>query len=124
MTKLEIIAETAAYYSNPSNRGKKPEGGCFYLTKDGKMCAFGRCMIDPSYLAGYGGLEDGEFLGANKGVTKHFTQELLKPEYRGHNSSFWSALQNWHDDDSNFTETEISNIGILSLESLRTRHAD
>jgi len=98
-TKLEIIEETATYYSEDTSRRASTNGMCEYLTLDGRMCAVGRCLIDPGAVVG-GGAE--AILGEN-GADK-----LLKEEYRGHDVNFWVYLQLFHDgnywDENGLTE--------------------
>jgi hypothetical protein len=105
----EIINETESIYSDPKNRGLHDNGGCQYLTLDGKMCAVGRCMIKPSV----------DMYGTVSGYDEF--DLLLKPEYCNHPIRFWIDIQNWHDDDSNFTETNISISGITNLKKIRDK---
>lgn len=114
MTKLEIIDETVAYYSDPSKRAYDDAvGHCRYFF-DGKMCAVGRCLIDPhNRLDSVGGSQ--------------FTEDDLKPEYRGHNiseniwgiDSFWACLQEFHDKEDHFDENGISDLGYLYIENMK-----
>lgn len=132
-TKLEIINETVEYYgADPSKRGVKFENGvqvaCRYLTIDGKMCAVGRCMkeptIDMSGAISCGGiyLTDTEAL---VGYTQPVSVEnYLKEEYRGHGDMFWSALQSFHDDISNWTATGLSSVGENYLNYLKKVYSD
>lgn len=104
-TKIEIINETAEFY-NLTNRGiEKGEERCKYKTKDGKMCAVGRCMIDVDWKE--------DFLGGVFGITssKGLLDNFLKPEYQGHPHAFWSELQDFHDEEYNFTHAGLSDSG-------------
>jgi len=103
-TKLEILKETSEYYSDPSKRGISLDGYCEYITLSGKMCAVGRCLLEPSNtLINY----DCLVLEGNPELDEH-----LKVEYRGHTGSmFWKNLQEWHDKYKHFTENGISDEG-------------
>lgn len=94
MTKLEIIEETANYY-NLGNRAENtnPEGKtqCLYLTKDGRMCAVGRTLLDPG-LYGDGGVTD------ICGGSPPTLWNLQKEPYRGHELNFWVDIQVFHDE--------------------------
>lgn len=116
MTKLQIIDETAEYYmADPSRRAfDHTFHFCSYLTKNGNMCAVGRCLIDPSAA------EQQKFVGV------HDFPDLdldLKREYRGHGLNFWSALQDWHDCQTNWNETGLTEMGASHLEVLRATYA-
>lgn len=117
-TKREIIAETAKVYSDPVNRGIDDKQACLYLTPDGKMCALGRCLIDPTIEGGslcYFA-SDGWMIG-----NREWSDDLLKEEYRGHLAEFWEDLQMWHDDDTNFTAIDISILGRRALDTLHLK---
>jgi hypothetical protein len=97
-TKKEIIDETAHYYTEDvSRRAIEPGYGggdkCKYLTSNGKMCAVGRCMVDPSEKMT--GTADRyrreEFSGWST------VEDDLRDEYKGHPIEFWSDLQTLHD---------------------------
>ena len=111
-TKLEIIKETAEFY-NLSNRSFVPEknnpndGNCVYLTSDGKMCAVGRCMINPSQYLNKIEINV-ETLDQS---TKGGLDTLLKEEYRGNGIGFWTDLQRLHDSSLYWTETGLSKSG-------------
>lgn len=114
-TKLEIINETVEYYSvDPV--GRRGTIGvdtrmCRYKTNNGKMCAAGRCMIDPP------GEAETEYIGA-------FTDEVFKEEYRGHDMAFWVDLQTLHDDPEYWNEKGLTNPGKAYLEVLLSLYAD
>lgn len=104
-TKLEIIEETVRYYSeDPSRQSKNhSNGACYYLSPDGKKCAFGRCCIDPKVTW------SGPVYHIFDRETRqeiHY-EDALMPEYRGHGYVFWKELQNLHDlmlDGTGFTK--------------------
>ena len=95
LTQKEIVLETVEYYRT-HKRGLDTGGECSYLTAEGDMCAFGRCVTDPSMLKeGYGVLGQGNI------------EELLKPKYQGHSTGFWGRLQEFHDTWRFWTANEI-----------------
>lgn len=114
-TKLQIINETAAFYgADPSRRGLDDDGGCVYkATVKGvvKHCAVGRCLLKPSARS------NGPVLLVFDG--RAGLDENLKPEYQGHPLSFWADLQNWHDNERNFTKTGLSDRGKKILRELK-----
>lgn len=114
MTKLEIIEETKNFY-NLNNRALSPNGGCAYRNEYGKKCALGRCINQANIdaYATYGGF-------ANALNTKvGGLDNILKPEYHGHEASFWSDLQSLHDYEGYWTETGISESGEQKVEALK-----
>ncbi len=95
-TKIEIIDETAEFYSkNPrSNIG----GSCKYLSDNGAKCAFSRCCTDEGVKTLHETLEGKSVTSQQFGPTDFY----LKDEYKGHDVKFWRALQGFHDDEKNF----------------------
>jgi hypothetical protein len=107
---IAIVKETVAYYGgNPNRRAYINDDGdggvtCVYHAdawagKPERMCAVGRCLIDPA--------------GIQRRYSSMSVQQLenelgwefdpsFKPEYRGLPVEFWDLLQNWHDDAHNF----------------------
>jgi hypothetical protein len=117
-TKLEILKETYEYYSDPNKRGHNGER-CCYLTSDGKMCAVGRCLINPKKLQDLSGNTIGSLIaGYNINLNLR-----LKPEYRGHSLEFWNSLQKWHDNSSNFDTDNITENGELAYQDLVKRYS-
>ena len=107
-SKKEIIEETVAYIQANGRAVELYVGTtrttCKYLTKDNKMCAVGRCLIDPE--------------SAPTGTVVRFfprLDSLLKPEYRGHPLVFWTDLQRLHDTTAHWDvcdgETRLSEEG-------------
>ena len=93
-SKKEIIEETVAYIQ-ANGRAVRSSAVtqaemCAYFTTSGKMCAVGRCLIDPE--------------SARQGTVGCFPnfESALKPEYRGHTINFWSDLQRLHDEKDNW----------------------
>ena len=123
-TKLEILEETYEYYSDPTKRGISERGYCVYLTSDNKMCAVGRCLLEPSKTL----IEDDCFDDdINLYISDRMPEldEQLKPEYRGHTGSmFWKNLQEWHDNYKHFTPNGISDEGERVFETLIKRYSN
>lgn len=120
---MEILDETVeAYKEGLSARAYEQKtdsavGACKYLTTDGKMCAVGRCCIDPKsdWIGGVMlGIENGE--GKRLGL-----EEVLKPEHRGHSIQFWYDLQCLHDSVANFTDAGYSQRGLNEIEEFKRR---
>ena len=108
----EIIDETAGYY-NLLNRSISLENGsvsCLYNGPEGKQCAFARICIDPSNFRE--GLRAGVILN-------RYGESILKPEYRGHDFSFYSDIQDLHDRQSYWTNTGLSELGKERVEKLK-----
>ena len=120
-TKLEIIEETEKFYSNPANRGTDGNG-YVYKTEDGRKCAVGRCLIDKDLAYLRGSITD----VVSHGVYLNSTQidALFLSEYKGHEITFWRALQKWHDDSRNFTNIGISDKGLIAIELLKQKYND
>lgn len=109
-TKAQIIDETIAHIAE-FGRGVDAEGLCTYLDVDtGKMCAVGRCMIDPS----------GIDVSSNVHALGGMLEGRLKPEYRGHDLEFWYELQLFHDSPSNWNpDNSLSESGRAARDVLR-----
>ena len=95
MTAKQILDETIQYYSEDPNRVARDSLGCYYL-KDGKMCAFGRCMTNPIEAPMKAQVHLWKVNGDD-------VDSYLKSEYRGHKVSFWKAIQDLHDCKYNWT---------------------
>lgn len=119
MNKLQIIEETVKYYSEDvSRRAIKPGGRCEYLTSDGKMCAVGRCMINP----GTNRDDDIGFIPSYS-IIEVDQDKILKKEYRGHENEFWFDLQKLHDANSNWIDNGLSDAGQRYVEKLKEKWA-
>lgn len=116
-TAFDIIQETEEAYSNPKNRAVRVNVGgekaCYYL-QGNKMCAVGRCLINPPE----------EFIGDIDELEDSFGKldEILKPEYRGQSKTFWRDLQIWHDSDFYFTDMRISIAGEAYMKDLKENY--
>lgn len=133
MTKLEILEETFNYYTEDpiGRRGVDKGNNCVNITLDGKMCAFGRCMINPDgYIGG-----SCEIINYNLNIlknkdnnilykTEYLLDTILKEEYRGHDVLFWQQIQNWHDLRKNWDldENTISNKGLDWYNELKKQY--
>lgn len=113
LTTWKILEETIAAYSpDPNNlRAINHQGGCDYLTVDGKKCAIGRCMIRPPK---FGSDQGGFFAKCFPNLDKK-----LKIRYRGHPVEFWTALQKLHDNPKNWTDTGLSETGETYAQFIR-----
>lgn len=108
--KLEIIEETVKFY-NSTNRAEH-DGSCMYLDHvngTGNKCAVGRCMTDEG-IQSYG-----DYVGDVNDLLFHIGREdldhILKDEYRGHGSGFWSDLQTLHDNDHFWNKKGLTKSG-------------
>lgn len=107
MTEEELVRETVEYYRTHPIAVNFDRGVCQYLTEDGRMCAVGRCAIDPSMM-------EQEFAG--KGVKKiPNLDDKLKLAYRGFSYHTWSDLQSLHDR-KNFWEKNNSGDNVLTTD--------
>jgi hypothetical protein len=126
MTKIEILHETANFY-NLSNRSVKEDGSvCLYVGPDNKQCAFARCCINPIP-------EWDKILGDQMGTSVRYVvrnhtdgnvDNLLKPEYHGHDVVFWCDVQELHDFDPNWNEDGLSERGREEYYKLLNKYAN
>jgi len=145
-TKHEIIEESVAYIKE-NGRGAKlntelgdPHQECVYHnTETGVMCLVGRCMTHPQeadrevvgsiYDYTCALKDDAEFV--NQCTDSVYDEEgclialeeKLKPEYRGHEVSFWIDLQEFHDISSYWCGKEMSSHGKNFLSQIKRRWA-
>lgn len=119
-SKLEIIEEIAAYYSEDVNRrgwdAEKEE--CLYHLSDTKKCAIGYCLKDSSkFREVFGTIDD-----ALK--YKSITLEDFKEEYRIKDNSFWQDLQDFHDISKHWDSEGLTELGRETLKSLKLQYAE
>lgn len=117
-TKLEIIEETANFYNSYTRAYDPIRHTCVYNTpEDLKQCAVDRCLIDPKMFEEQYG-KDGYNISSvvRRGNLK--LDDYLKEEYRGHGIYFWRSLQEFHDDENNWNENGLSDIGIVEKNRL------
>lgn len=90
-TKLEIINETVAFYSEDvKRRAADAFGVCEYKTADNRKCAVGRVLLAKAFredLDGHDALD----------ILIIYGDSLFKNNYRGHAPAFWNDLQFLHD---------------------------
>lgn len=118
-TVSQIIIETVEYiekngrgvYTYFDEVNKEQVQRCAYFY-EGKMCAVGRCMINPQNW----GTEDINpiFIGY---FDEYFDEEL-KEEYRGHSLVFWCDLQSLHDKDTHWDNNKITQVGLEWIHTL------
>jgi hypothetical protein len=125
-TKKQIINETVRYYS------KHPRGlevnaiGCSYLTKEGNMCAVGRCMTKKSLkIQKIIGVGDSDDLFTLVGEP----DKILKKPYHGHPKYFWKELQDFHDDSKYWIQNNkggnnLTDRGLQAYKLLLINHAN
>jgi hypothetical protein len=131
MTKIDIIQETADFYSADTTRRSFLNGKCVFNGENGTHCAIGRCML-PLHQ------ENGSFLlGNTKSLISvirlnhadkvndpinidHTLHDLvLQEKYRGHNYMFWRDLQGLHDTSDNWDEKGLTLIGETAVKELK-----
>ena len=112
----------------------------YYNSETGAMCLVGRCLIDPQKAENedigaldhhlYSLKDEAEFLELDPDSVYDEDgclidlENRLKPEYRGHNLSFWLDLQEFHDTSSNWeTEHEMSIGGKNVLSQIKSHWA-
>jgi len=110
MTVEEIVKETIEYYKT-HKRAVNAYGYCYYITKEGDMCAAGRCQIMP----------DESMLGSVIHIPNF--ERTLKEQYRGHSVRFWRELQGLHDRSKHWVEndkggSDLTHEGRLFAESI------
>ena len=125
LSKLDIINEIAKKYSqDPSLRavGDTLEGNitfsqiCLYFDpQTGNTCAFGHCTKHPEQLRND---------SLNMLTTDNTLDQLLKPQYHGHDLKFWEDIQRFHDLTEYWTRTSLSAKGQKHLDQLRNRYKD
>jgi len=114
-TMLETLDETVEAYTSET-RAAYEQGGCSYLTDDGRMCAIGRCMLSPGDFMLFQSVRDiADSL--DEGI-----DSVLKPEYRGYPLAFWEALQDLHDTKSNWDERGLTALGREAADEIAEDH--
>lgn len=118
-SKIDIIIETVLQY-NSTNRATNDSDSCTYLSKDGNMCAVGRCLSDEGMCVMKKFENSNAVLDTsiNYFIKLHGENDFdkcLKEEYRGHDARFWNDLQNLHDSPSNWSMDGITNIGLYFI---------
>jgi hypothetical protein len=126
LTKLEILEETIAYYSEDVSRraiytevitdGDEDyeEPQCYYESPDGKHCAAGRMMTEEFLNSKY--LIEGTSITS---LIDASSIPVFKPEYQGHNNKFYTELQRLHDADHNWDSNGLTELGRQKVESIK-----
>ncbi len=119
-----LLSETAAHY-NIDNRAHAHGVGCQYETVYGQRCAIGRTMSDEGIadLRGQGRLwcPVGSIL---RMFGDKVFQEQWKPLMTEDNLSFLGQIQSLHDKAQNWTDTGLSEWGIIMVDNIRKRYID
>lgn len=124
-TKKEIIDESVKYLEKNGRATRPSSTACAYTTQAGNKtihCLVGRC-IDPEKY-------EKDFEGHNVHSLDLYVRSvmekedgldyILQDEYKGHELSFWSALQSFHDNSQNMLfDNSISPKGEETLKRLR-----
>lgn len=124
-SKLEIIEEIAAYYSEDINRRGYDEERheCLYYINDNKMCAVGYCLKNPEKFKALEGTVD-TFLEDRKIKHTDFKKEYQLQGTLASKTKFWRDLQDFHDVNGNWSYEGITEQGKKSLEYLRKTYAE
>jgi hypothetical protein len=129
-SKIEIIDETVAYYSEDPNRRAVVMTTCKYRTPDGRMCAFGRCMTEES-LELYGDFQGGVMRLLLKCYDRPLSDVILlttvintplKEEYQGHELTFWTNIQRLHDDFDYWNSDGLTEEGKEYVEVMKNKY--
>lgn len=108
-TAIEIINETVSVYSATSRA--IDIDGCKYLTEDGRMCAVGRCLINP------GSMKDGAYFCMDH------DDSIFKEEYRGRSQEFWQDIQHLHDFRKYWNGQELTEAGATYVRTLIDKYS-
>lgn len=133
-----IIMEIAGrYIIDPKRRALTPHGLCKYFiegepdgdhgTAPDRVCAVGYGMSDPDAFADVQGPLAAAVADAlmSRGwpLIPNAHDLFLKPEYRGHGSNFWQALQHFHDSPPHWDDAGLTDSGREALiDLLHTYH--
>jgi hypothetical protein len=126
LTKKQIIDDTAKYF-NVNNRATN-DGGCSYIDSNGNKCAIGRYLKDELNKFEYFNDIIEEYFDKPvicfSGDGDIFLDEVIKPEYTGHEYKFWRDLQEFHDNNSFWNETGMTGYGMSYYNHLLKKWAD
>jgi hypothetical protein len=115
-TKPEIAEETVVHYkTNPRGFSASNLNCVYYNPSNGAMCGVGRCCIEPKQCWS-GPPSDGISVNDDMRIVdkKVPLDELLKPEYRGHDPKFWDDIQMFHDINSNWKLNDLGGHDLTS----------
>ena len=105
--------ETVQFFSSDPRERRaihSETGETCYETRNGRRCAVGRYMEDPGHVENIctGDVDDlVETFGS--------LDALLREEYREFPVGFWRLIQEFHDQPSNWTEQDLSQLGRKSV---------
>jgi len=121
LTVEEIVNKVVEHYkTNP--RGLNAEKRCVYITEAGATCAVGLCCFKSKLKR----LPESTLSSDVESLFRVAGEEILRPEFRGHELEFWETLQDLHDYDSNWYDTEgerrLTNKGKLVVESIINKY--
>lgn len=120
LTKIEIIDYVVDYFQkNPRAKEKDREfPRCVYLTKTGLRCAHSICLEDEF-------LKDKEIkeLGSAYSVINKYGDDIHKPQFRGHESEFWSEIQILHDDNRFWRDSGLTDDGKEFVKELKEKYS-
>ena len=123
LTVEQIVEETIEYYRTHS-RSINPfsaQTECLYNGPNGERCAFSRCCIENAVSK----------LTENKSaalIIDFHGDEILLPQYRGHNPLFWADLQSLHDINiywvpNKYGGNDLTIVGSKRVERILVKHA-
>jgi len=107
-TKLELLNNTAARY-NINTRAVNVKGCCSYITEDGKKCAIGAEVRNPSKLV-------------NGGVLNDYVFSALPKRLQKMGLDFLSDIQSLHDKPINWNERGLSEKGSDRFEQIKSAY--
>lgn len=119
-SKTEIIDETVEMIKSLGRALSEDKAMCMYRPEEHPGCAVGRCMIPSEY--------DEEMENENiKLVQQDFADgdidNILLPEYRGHETEFWMHLQNLHDSSTYWTDdNQLTDNGYRKINDIKSKY--
>ena len=122
-TKIEIIDELVAYYSEDvTRRGIEDTGGCTYWSEEmsnsgeNKTCGVGYCLENAAEF---------QCITAGEDITLDtIDYAKFKKEYEKHNLEFWQDIQCLHDSSSYWNENGITRNGLDWVSHLKEEYAE
>jgi hypothetical protein len=137
LSKLEILNETASFYSEDvTRRATGRSDDCVYVKqvegKEDQYCAFSRCCTPMGRLALQA--QCNESMGVI-GAMSHLYQaghvsnpdsadEILEPRYRGHSINFWAEIQDVHDNSRNWNDDGLTEDGTKQVVRFRKKFTE
>lgn len=119
-TKIDIINETVAFYSEDVTRRSGDSFNCSYRNKNGNKCAVGRCLTEKSLDFIFEEELNGEAMLDILGKR----EVEFKPEYSHiKDVGFWQDLQNLHDRSSYWDKDGLTDIGELYVLDIKEKYS-